>query len=313
PTLEFAGEDNLRIGQWAISVGAPYGLQGSVSAGIVSALARQDMGLQRYEQFIQTDAAINVGNSGGPLINLAGRVIGINTAVVADSEGVAFAIPASIVQQVADRLLVDGRVIRGYLGVHIQDMDANLRRYYNVPDGEDGLLVNKVLENSPAQKAGILISDVLLKLNAVDLKSAAQLQLITADLTPGTTHKLIVWREGRQLEFPVQIEELPSAPRLAEIPEEIPVDRIGVRVAQIRLQRGDARPESAVAVSSVGIGSAADKGGLAVGDLIVSVEGRSVTRPLQYQQMVDSLPPGALALFEIEREGLRLRKAVEAP
>jgi len=314
PTLPLSRDGGVAIGQWVVAVGSPFGLSGSVTVGVVSGVGRKDMGFQRYEQFIQTDAAINEGNSGGPLLDLSGRVVGINTAIVAGGTGVGFAIPAAMAHEVAEHLLAKGFVPRGYLGVQIQDMDENLAVYFALPDEGAGVLVNKVNEGAAADRAGVQDGDVIIGFDDTRLEGSTHLQIIVAQAEPGTKHHLAVWRRGLKVVLPVTLDQLPEERDIPSDSGEAGADRFGLSVVESKREKkaGDP-PAPFVAISSIAIGSPAEKGGLTIGDVILNIEGRGISNRVNYDQIVEGFPRGAMALFAVEREGVLLHRAVRAP
>ncbi|MCZ7582167.1 MAG: trypsin-like peptidase domain-containing protein [Deltaproteobacteria bacterium] len=313
--LRLAADAKPAVGEWVVTVGSPFGLAGSVSAGVVSAIGRKDMGLQRYERFIQTDAAINQGNSGGPLLDLEGRVIGINTAIMAGANGVGFAIPADMAGEIAEALLKDGSVGRGYLGVRIQDPTTTCSAYLRrVPRAEGGVLVNRVFEDGAAHAGGVREMDVMLDFDAAALRNSTHLQNVVAEAPPGTEHRITLWRDGREIVVPVSLKPFPNDDESDSIIVKRETDRIGAMVRETkRTNRDTAVTEPAVAVDHVAIGSPADLAGLAAGDVIVDIEDRKITSRAVYDQMLRSLPKGGLALMLVDRAGAEVHLAVALP
>jgi serine protease Do len=215
---EWGDSDRLDIGEWVLAIGNPLGLDRSATAGIVSATQRNDLRISEYESFIQTDAAITSGNSGGPLINLAGKVIGINTAMITDSggyAGIGLAIPSSLARKVVDSLIKQGKVVRGYLGVRIQPwpLDAALARKLRLPNNH-GALITGIPPGSPAEQSGLKPGDVIIKLADHDVVDAAALRNLTAGLDVGTQVPAVFYRDGKQQTTTVTIAELPPAPEV---------------------------------------------------------------------------------------------------
>src|SRR5438132_929182 len=181
PVAELGDSDQLRVGQWAIAIGNPFGLDRTVTVGIVSATARNRVGVATYENFIQTDASINPGNSGGPLLNLDGKVIGINTAIVAAGQGIGFSIPINQAKEVMRQLIASGRVVRGWLGIAIQDVTDELAGTFGV---KEGVLVAEVMKGGPAEAAGVRQGDVIVELNGAPIKEVPELQRRVAAVAP---------------------------------------------------------------------------------------------------------------------------------
>ena len=192
PVLLFGDSDALKVGQWVVAIGSPFGLEHTVTAGIVSAKGRV-IGSGPYDDFIQTDASINPGNSGGPLINMEGKVVGINTAIIAGGSGIGFAIPINLAKNIVDQLKTSGEVIRGWLGVGIQDISKQVAEYYGIKS-EKGVLVTEVFPDDPADKAGIEPQDIILSINGIEVGTSREITSMIADLGVGETVKIQVLR-----------------------------------------------------------------------------------------------------------------------
>jgi len=201
--------ETLRVGEWAIAIGNPFGLDHTLTVGVISATGRSEVGITAYENFIQTDASINPGNSGGPLLNVRGEVIGINTAIVASGQGIGFAIPINLARKVMDDLVKKGRVTRGWLGIGIQPLTPELSKSFNV-SGE-GVLVNQVMPKSPAESAGIKVGDLILSIDGKPVKDPRGLQRIIGDTDIGKTLELTILREKEKRVVKVQIGEMPAS------------------------------------------------------------------------------------------------------
>ncbi|WCB45019.1 DegQ family serine endoprotease [Nitratidesulfovibrio vulgaris] len=195
PVLRFGDSDSLEVGEWLMAIGNPFGLDHSVTAGILSAKGR-DIRSGPFDNFLQTDASINPGNSGGPLINMKGEVIGINTAIVASGQGIGFAIPSNMAARIIDQLKSDKKVRRGWIGVTIQDVDENTARALGLGEPR-GALVGSVMPGEPADKAGIKAGDILLKVEGEDIADSGRLLRRVAALKPGETAKITLWRNGQ--------------------------------------------------------------------------------------------------------------------
>jgi serine protease Do len=214
---EWGDSDKLDIGDWVLAIGSPLGFDHSVTAGIVSATERNDIRLADYESFIQTDAAINPGNSGGPLVDLAGKVVGINTAIITQSggyEGIGLAIPASLARRVVENLIKDGKVVRGYLGVRLKPLNSDLAGKLNL-NGNRGALVVEVQPRSPAALAGLKENDVLTNLAGHEVANPAGLRNLAANLDVGRKVPLTYYRDGKPSTVEVTIAELPASPEVA--------------------------------------------------------------------------------------------------
>jgi Do/DeqQ family serine protease len=204
--------DTLRVGEWAIAIGNPFGLDQTVTVGVISATGRSDVGIATYENFIQTDASINPGNSGGPLVNLKGEVIGINTAIVASGQGIGFAIPANMVKRVVAQLIDRGKVTRGWLGVSVQPMTAELAQLLGLA-GTRGALVARVYPKSPAESAGLTQNDVIVRFDGTAVDDYHHLQRLSAEAEVGKTVSLDVLRKGAKRTVTAKISEAPDTDR----------------------------------------------------------------------------------------------------
>jgi Do/DeqQ family serine protease len=201
--------DTLRVGEWAIAIGNPFGLDQTVTVGVVSAVGRADVGIATYENFIQTDASINPGNSGGPLVNLRGEVIGINTAIVATGQGIGFAIPANMVKRVTGQLIDRGKVTRGWIGVSLQPMSKELAQALGLGDTK-GAIVARVHPSSPAEAAGLAPNDVVTRFDGVNVDDYHHLQRLSSDAEVGKTVKLDYVRKGQRKTVDLKIAESPN-------------------------------------------------------------------------------------------------------
>src|SRR5256886_10520111 len=209
PAAELGDSDHLRVGQWAIAIGNPFGLDRTVTVGIISATARTRVGVATYENFIQTDASINPGNSGGPLLNLDGKVIGINTAIVAAGQGIGFSIPINQAKDVMQQLITRGKVVRGWLGIVIQDLSDDLATSFGVT-ARAGVLVTDVMKAGPAETAGLRSGDVITELADGKITEVPDLQKRVAAHAPGESVTLTVVRDRRPMAVRITLGEMPS-------------------------------------------------------------------------------------------------------
>jgi len=298
---ELGDSDQLNVGEWVLAVGNPFGLDHTVTAGIVSAKGRAYVGLAEYEDYIQTDAAINPGNSGGPLVNLEGQVIGINSAIVSGQRGytgVGFAIPINMAQKIADDLLVDGKVQRGFLGVIIQNLTPGLGKSFGY-DSEDGVLVAEVSPDGPAAKAGIKADDIIVELAGKKMTNMNQLRNTVATTTPGTEVDVKVFRDGETLELEIEIGELDSDE--VSSPTTTATDELGLSVETLTDQAArhlDLDNVRGVLVTAIEPGGVAERSGLLRYDVIFSVAGESVENVSDFR--------AALAKQDLD-QGVRLK------
>ena len=208
PFLNFGNSDKMEVGEWVLAIGNPFGLGHTVTAGILSAKGR-NIQSGPFDNFLQTDASINPGNSGGPLINMEGKVIGINTAIIASGQGIGFAIPSSMAERIVNQLKQDKKVSRGWIGVTIQDVDENTAKALGMKE-PSGALVGSVMENEPAAKGGVQDGDVIIAVDKKDVEDAAALLRAIADKAPGSTAVLTVWRDGKNFDLKVTLGERKS-------------------------------------------------------------------------------------------------------
>ena len=276
--LPLGDSKKLRVGQWVVAVGSPFGLEHTVTAGIVSATGRSNVGIADFEDFIQTDAAINQGNSGGPLVNLRGEVVGINTAILSRSGGslgVGFAIPTAMAVKIVEQLMAHGKVVRGWLGVSLQELTPQLAHSFAVHD--NGVLVSEVSLGGPAQKAGLLAGDVMTAIDAEPIHDLAWFRQIIAEKVPGASVMLSVVRERTPRQLAVKVGELPGIASPA-LPGAAKVNDIGIgmtlaEITPVLRQRYEleAKARGALVVEVVP-GLTADEAGVQPGQLIVEID-----------------------------------------
>lgn len=205
PFVEWGNSAVIEVGDWVLAIGNPLGLDHTVTAGIISAKGRNVFGNTAYGQFLQTDAAINFGNSGGPLFNMDAEVIGINTAIVAGGQNLGFSIPSNLARKVIDQLKKHGKVERGWFGVTIQDVNRELAESFGLPDGMLGIVLTSILPDSPAEKAGLIKGDILVEFNGISLKKVTQLQQFVAETSPGTEVRVKLFRKGNFLNKTIKV------------------------------------------------------------------------------------------------------------
>src|SRR5436189_3145686 len=296
PVAELGDSDQLRVGQWAIAIGNPFGLDRTVTVGIVSATARNRVGVATYENFIQTDASINPGNSGGPLLNLDGKVIGINTAIVAAGQGIGFSIPINEAKAVMAQLIAKGRVVRGWLGVVIQDVTDELASSFGVKERE-GVLVADVMKGGPAEVAGLRAGDVVVELNGGAIKEVPELQRRIAGGAPRQKGRLVVVRDGARQPVTVAIGEMPSdEPTLLA---QAGAEGFGLQIEPLApgaAERLNLPVSQGVLVVDVAAGGPADRAGLRRGDIILEVARQPVADAQSFGQALAAVPPGEAAL-----------------
>jgi Do/DeqQ family serine protease len=300
PVARLGDSDRVRIGSWVIAIGNPFGLEHTVTVGVVSAKGRA-IGATTYENFIQTDASINPGNSGGPLVNLDGEVIGINTAIVASGQGIGFAIPINMAKRVIDDLITKGKVTRPWLGVTIQDITPELARHFNVEPGE-GVLVSHVVPKSPADNAGIREGDVIKEVDGERITSAHRLQHEILKKKVGQEVRIVLLRDGRRLTFYIPLREMPQEGVALGVERE---ERLGItaRTLTPELARSfNLDPEDeGVVITDIERGSPAELGGLKRGDLIKEINHNPIRDMEEFYEEIDKVDLQKGALFLVRR------------
>ncbi len=276
--LNLGDSDKLTVGSWVVAIGSPFGLEQTVTAGIVSAKGRA-LGSGPYDDFIQTDASINPGNSGGPLLNMNGEVVGINTAIVANGQGIGFAIPVNMAQGIVNQLQAHGSVTRGWLGVSIQDLSPELAEYYGIKE-KKGVLVAQVFEGDPADKAGIKAKDVIIEVDGKPVNSSRELVATVASIPVGKKTTVTLLRDGKEKTVNVEIAKRDDSGPLAQRKSE-DSERLGIRIAEATPEMakrfGHSETEKGVLVVGVEPGSKADEAGVRQGDLVKEVNRKPVT------------------------------------
>jgi len=291
--------DKALVGEWVMAIGNPFGLERTVTVGIISAKGRV-IGAGPYDDFLQTDAAINPGNSGGPLFNMKGEVIGINTAIVASGQGIGFAIPINLAKEILPQL-EKGKVIRGWLGVSIQDVTPELAKSFNLKDTK-GALVADLVKDSPAQKAGIERGDIIVSFDGKAITSAHELSRTVAGTAPNTKAKLEVIRSGKRQALTVQVGTMPGE---AEEESKVVAAELGLSVQTLTPELAEQfewpREEKGVLITGVEPGSAAEDGGLRRGDLIKEMDHKPVQTVDEYRRQLNKAKQGESILFLIKR------------
>ncbi len=282
PFAKLGNSDSIKVGQWAIAIGNPFGLSQTVSVGVISAMGRANVGVAQYEDMIQTDAAINPGNSGGPLVNLSGEVIGINTAIFTRSggyQGIGFAIPVNMVKIVMKDLIEKGKVTRGWLGVAIQDISPDLAKSFEVAIAE-GVIISDVQENSPAKEAGLERGDIIIKFNDKPIRDVNHLRNTVAQTEAGKKVKITVLREGNEKTLTVKIGEQPSDLFASAPAGTLPEKELGMTVQNITSEIAKnlgLENETGIIVSAVQPGGPAAMVGIREGDIIREVNRKKIT------------------------------------
>lgn len=310
PVVKLGSSEELKVGEWVLAIGSPFGFDHSVTAGIVSAKGRS-LPSDNYVPFIQTDVAINPGNSGGPLFNLDGEVVGVNSQIYSRTGGfmgLSFAIPMDVAMQVVEQLKSQGKVSRGWLGVQIQDVTRELAESFGMKKPQ-GALVGKILPKSPAEAAGLQIGDIIEQFNGKDIESSAALPPMVGATKIGETARLKVLRQGRSIEVPIKIGMLPDEePGVAKGEEPSSgdkVSRLNLAVANPTAEQREQleMPKTGgVLVMGVKPGPAAEAG-LRKGDVILRIQDQTVRDAKHFADIVNGLPKGKTVALLVQRRG----------
>ncbi len=291
-SLVLADSDALKVGEFSLALGAPFGLESSISFGVISALGRGNLKLTQLGNFIQTDSAINPGNSGGPLINMAGKVIGVNTAIFSQAggyNGIGFAVPSNIARRIATQLINKGKVDRGYIGVTMQSMDEQMTSHLGLPKGQKGVMVTQVVSKGPAARAGIKEGDVITQVSGKNISSPNELANQVGLRNPGDRVDVSAYRDGKQKSFSLKIQSFPDNPQTLTSKSGSKGSGFGFSLVPVnRALKSKYRISSAsgAVVSAAAPGSAASRFGLREGDVIVEVrvnrKRTKVTKPSDF-------------------------------
>jgi serine protease Do len=306
PYVEMANSDTLEVGEWVIAIGNPFTLSHSVTAGIVSAKGRQGMGVANFEDFIQTDAAINLGNSGGPLLNLDGQAVGINTALIGPGGniGIGLAIPMNIARAVYEQLKESGKVVHGYLGVEIDNLEAGMGEFFGA-EGSKGVIVMRVLEDSAAARAGVKADDVVVELEGEPVTTANDLINRIALRRPGSKVELVILREGKRKSLTATLDKRPQRADAEALGGVGARDPLGLSVQTLTPQLAEQlgyEGLSGVLVADVEPGSLAEEYGLEPGMLVLEVNREAVRNVRQYHGALAKAKPAGKVLLRIRSE-----------
>lgn len=313
PAVKFGDSSTLDIGEPVLAIGNPFGLGHTVTSGIVSAKGRS-LGLGAYDDFIQIDAAINPGNSGGPLFNYKGEVVGVNTAIIAGGQGIGFAIPVNMAKNIVEQLRQSGKVVRGWLGVIVQQLTPELAQSLGL-ESDTGALVSDIAPGGPAEEAGLRRGDVIVGINDKKIKDMPELPKTIANYKPGRTVTLTVVREGKTIKVPVKLDEMPTEQRAeTKSTENKPEQKFGLIVENITQKirnRYALKDTSGVIVINVLEGSLADESGFRTGDIILEVNKQKIESVSDYNKILSDLDHGKSYLFLVRRQDKTLYLAIK--
>ncbi|MBV2235616.1 MAG: DegQ family serine endoprotease [Sterolibacterium sp.] len=308
PTVTIGSSEKSRVGEWVVAIGAPFGFENSVTAGIVSAKSRS-LPDEGYVPYLQTDVAINPGNSGGPLFNLNGEVIGINSQIYSRSggyQGLSFAIPIDVAMKVQQQLVDHGKVSRGRIGVTIQDVNQDLADTFGL-DKPRGALVSSVEKGSPAQKAGIEAGDIILKFNGKHITRSSELPPLVSEQAPGSAATVTLWRKGKSQDVSLRLAEVPNQQARGK-EDDAGGGKLGLAVRPLSAEeRRAADTDGGLLVQDVADGPAA-RAGIRPGDIILSVNGEKVASPEQLRKALTG--KGKQLALQIQRDDGRMFVAI---
>ncbi len=316
PVLEFGNSDATKVGEWVLAIGNPFGLGQTVTAGIISAKGRH-IGAGPFDNFLQTDASINPGNSGGPLIDMDGRVVGINTAIVPNGQGIGFATPSNLAEKIIAQLKDRKKIMRGWLGITMQELDDQTAKAVGLKDAK-GILVAQVIPGDPADKGGLKISDVILKVNGQTVDNPSALLSRIASLRPGEKIQLAVWRQNRMLDLTVTLGErkpnyvAEQQQRGPKSPASATLFGLGMRPVEGGEEAqalGLPRPQGLL-ITEVQPGGAAAQVDILPGDVIVEANQQAVNTVEQLRSVLTDARQKGLAMLLIKRQGRNLLRAI---
>jgi serine protease Do len=304
PLAVLGDSDKIQVGEWAIAIGSPFGLEETVTVGVISAKGRTGLGTGTYEDFIQTDASINPGNSGGPLVNIEGEVIGINAMIISPGQGIGFAIPINLAKSIMEELIKTGKIIRPWVGIGLQDLTPELMNNFNVKEKE-GALISQIYEGSPAEKADLKTGDIIIQIDGKKIKDSQDVVREVLKRQVGQKILFEVIRDGKHTEVAVITAQMPS-----ELGEQRPArpakEWFGLRVSMvtpdIAKQLGFAKAEGVI-IEGVEMGSAAQGAGLRKGDVILEVNRQRIKDENDYRDAMEKVKPDQGILLLISREG----------
>lgn len=305
PVAKLGDSDKIQVGEWAIAIGSPFGLEKTVTVGVISAKGRAGLGTGTYEDFLQTDTSINPGNSGGPLVNIDGEVIGINAMIIWPGQGIGFAIPINLAKRIMAELIETGKIRRPWVGIGVQNLTPELRKSFNLKE-EVGVLISQVYKGSPAEKAGLDTGDIILEIDGVKVERGQDVVREVLKKKVGQKIQIVILRDGKRVEIPVTTAEMPSEPeKRAPVRPEMK-GWFGLKVAsvttEIAKQLGLTKVEGVV-IEGVEPGSAAQMAGLRRGDVILEVNRQTIKDENDYVQVLEKANPKEGVLLLINRRG----------
>lgn len=322
PAIKMANSDLIKVGQWAIAVGNPFSksLSHTVTAGIISGMSRSSVGLDSDVDFLQTDAAINPGNSGGALVNMKGELVGINAAIISRSggyEGIGFAIPANTAKSIMDQLIKTGKVVRGFVGVSMQDVDEQMAKALGLKSAK-GAVIAQVVEGSPADKAKLQQGDVIIKVNGKEVANSLEIRKQIIPKQPGSEVELTLIRDGKEINVKVILDEAPGEPLAVkeEAPAKKSFERLGMNVTNMNKDlaaKYNVPNIAGVLITEIEQGGPAFNAGLRQGDIVQRVGRKDIKTVKEFVDEVNKITKGETALFLVNRKGSSLFIAFNMP
>jgi len=307
PSVELGDSSKLKVGQFVVAIGNPYGLHDTFSFGVISGLNRENVNISRYEDFIQTDASINPGNSGGPLLNIRGEVVGINTAIINYAQNIGFAIPVNVVRNVTQQIIENGSVSRGWLGVGIEFISEDVAQGAKIRK-TDGVLVNSVFKDQPASKAGIKVGDIILKIGGATVSSPNSMIRLIGNISPGQTISLDILRNGERKAFSVQLAQKEDPKRklaMLEIKKPLQIGLVLENLDSAAHQNQEAGVRRGVVVAQVLPHSKAEKQGMRVGDVITEINGKPIDGKQDFENFLQDHSDNPFTLL-IDRDNVSI-------
>jgi serine protease Do len=303
PVATLGDSDKLQVGAWAIAIGSPFGLEETVTVGVISAKGRSGLGTGTYEDFIQTDASINPGNSGGPLVNIDGEVIGINAMIIQPGQGIGFAIPINLAKTIMVELIKQGKVIRPWVGIGLQDLTPELMTFFNVKEKE-GALISQVYGGTPAEKAGLKVGDIVVEIDGKKTNNSQDVVREVLKKQVGQKVQFVIIRDGKRIEVSITTGVMP--PETERKPPQPTKEWFGLRVTNvtpdIAKQLGLTMAEGVV-IEGVEAGSVAQEVGLRKGDVILEVNRQRIKNEDDYLKAMEKVKPGQSVLLLVNRGG----------
>lgn len=305
PVATLGDSDKLEVGEWAIAIGSPFGLEHTVTVGVISAKGRSGLGTGTYEDFIQTDASINPGNSGGPLINIDGEVVGINAMIIQPGTGIGFAIPINMAKQILNDLIKQGKVVRPWLGISAQDLTSEIAEQFQVKEKE-GVIVAQVHPGTGADKAGLTSGDIIKSVDDKAIKNTNELIKEIQKKKVGNKTKLNVVRDGKPISIEVTLTAMPD--KLEALKERESEEKLGVRVQELTPQlsaryRISSEIKRGVVVISVEEGSPADELGLQEGDVLLEINRKKIETIKDFEKAIKDINLEKGIVFRLHRRG----------